>query len=490
MRAIRRAVQLIALAAFIATMFTAVGPQPRPHGEPFLRLDPLAALTAALSPAHTALAVLLPAAALLLFTGLFGRFFCGWLCPLGTSIDLTDHLLLRRVRKRDHLNRPSLKYYILAATLVATALGARMVWLADPIPLLSRAWATCIAPALLRAVPALPASLGREGIGIGVTPPIAGEGVAATVVLVGVLALGLVSRRYWCRTLCPLGALLGLVGRLGLIRRHMTGGCSQCGVCGSRCKMGAIDQADCTITRTPECILCWDCVACKGVCPGRIGLTTKMAPDDPRVRLSRRKTLAALVAGAAYGGLAHLLPRRDRAPDTAIRPPGAIMRLPGGAIRPLTEAELRDRCVRCGMCMTACPTAAIQPAGFDAGVGGVLLPTMVPVVGACLPACNACGQVCPTGALAQFSIEEKSRIRIGLARVHQDRCLSWRRGDDYTHCLTCASVCPYGAVERLSDGGQERPRVNSAVCVGCGTCEHNCPARPLRAITVSRRPSA
>ena len=152
----------------------------------------------------------------------------------------------------------------------------------------------------------------------------------------------------------------------------------------------------------------------------------------------------------------------------------------------MSEAEFRSRCARCGACMRACPTAGLQPAVAEAGWDGVFTPILVPQAGWCEKACTACGQVCPTGALQPFQVGEKPQIKLGLATVHHDRCLSWRKRDEYRRCLICAEVCPYNAAQARETEGEIRPVVSAENCTGCGQCENKCPVKPGAAIVVRR----
>ena len=66
---------------------------------------------------------------------------------------------------------------------------------------------------------------------------------------------------------------------------------------------------------------------------------------------------------------------------------------------------MTSKCVRCGECIKACPTAAIQPL-YAAGET-FWTPVIVPRTGFCQYACNACGQACPVEAIPPLPLEEK-----------------------------------------------------------------------------------
>lgn len=90
--------------------------------------------------------------------------------------------------------------------------------------------------------------------------------------------------------------------------------------------------------------------------------------------------------------------------------------------------------------------------------------------------CFACQEVCPTGAIAQLPLEQ---VKMGKATVHKERCLAW---NENKLCLICGEQCPVLAIE---GDQQHRPIVLVDKCVGCGTCEKNCPVDGEAAIRVS-----
>jgi polyferredoxin len=505
MKQLRRVVQLGFLALFVTLL---VGATARPVRAPdesslFLRADPLAMLASVLSGslhsplanARIALEPFIPALAMLGLTALFGRFFCGWICPLGTCIDLGDKALSGRKRRgrRDRGQAPRAKYYVLAGVLASAVAGGQIGWLLDPIPLLTRTFATSgygagvwlynlgvvhgrrlLLAAGIRAYP-----VGHVGFSLS---------ALVVVICLAILALGLLSRRYWCRNLCPLGALLGLVGRFGIWKRQVTERCSNCKICARSCKMNAIPRDQPRRTITPECILCYDCISCKGLKSTSIGINRLMELGaDGHVDVGKRQLIYSIGGGIAYGAVASLGLSRRALPGRLLRPPGALVRQ-DDTIAPMGERQFRELCLRCGECMRACPTHGLQPAVGQAGLDGIFTPVLVPRVGECAEACTACGDVCPSGALTRFTIPEKrDEIRIGRASVDPATCLCWQMGDNYRLCLLCVEQCPYGAVVARDRLGARRPVVDfPEKCTGCGKCEKECPVKPGAAITVSR----
>lgn len=491
---LRRLVQLVVLAGFVWLLIgTRWDPQAaRPAPPLFLRLDPLSMLMTALSPVHQLLPYFLPALVLLVLTVVLGRFFCGWICPMGTTLDIWEKLVgARSAEGQITANRPALKYYILVGVVVAALFGSQIGWLVDPIPLLTRTIATVIYPASQAAYngAVLVASPTLRAMGLRVYPVEVHRfalAIPTAVLFAAILALSLLTRRYWCRTLCPLGALLGFFGRWAVWRRYATG-CLGCKRCVGQCKMGAIPADNPAATQSAECILCYDCLVCPQPGIADIGLKVRSDGHITAIGATRRRLVLSALAGAAYGTAVAAAATRRPMRDKLIRPPGAIKRTAAGRIERLTEAEFRAACVRCGNCMKVCVTGGLQPALFEAGWDGIYTPVLVPVIGWCEQKCNACGQVCPSGALIPFDVREKHQIKLGRAYVDQSKCLAWRRGNLYKECLVCKECCPYGAVQLLEIEGRMRPAVNEERCVGCGQCENKCPVTPERAIRVQRK---
>ena len=126
--------------------------------------------------------------------------------------------------------------------------------------------------------------------------------------------------------------------------------------------------------------------------------------------------------------------------------------------------------MHCGQCIKVCPHNALQLALFEAGLEGVWTPILVPRLGYCDYSCNACGQVCPSGAIPPLSLEEKRKAVIGTAVVDVDRCIV---------CRTCYHQCPVDAIEVVEVEGKSGRflKVAPERCIGCGICEYVCPIR-------------
>ena len=461
----------------------------------FLETDPLIAIANALA-THALYRGLLWSLAIVIPTMFLGRFFCGWICPLGTLHHLVSNIRSERKlgRQRIASNRykpwQAFKYYLLFALLVAAFLGSALVGLLDPIALSVRSFALSILPSSNYALPVTAVSSFKQAY--------FRQGFPIGAIFIVILALNLLITRLWCRALCPLGALLGLASRWSILglRKHEAH-CADCNRCLLHCQ-GGDDPIPGVPWRKAECVLCMNCV---GDCPDG-GIQFRFFPpvQGPGAiegaDLQRRKVLTGLAAGAVTLPLLRANTGLTAEPhERLIRPPAA-----------LDEKPFLARCIRCGECMKVCPNNALHPALTEAGWEGIWTPVLVPRVGYCEPSCTLCGEVCPTGAIREFTSKEKAwtgapsapgadipPIRLGTAFYDRGRCLPWAMATD---CIVCEEWCPtspkavYLQSAEVTDatGNTRRvrqPYVDPEHCVGCGACEFACPVRDRPAVYVT-----
>jgi polyferredoxin len=479
----------------------------------FFQIDPLVMISNALS-SHALYAGLLWGLVILIPTMFLGRFFCGWICPLGSIHHFFSNLQSERKRGKQLIdsNRykrwQTIKYYLLFTLLVAALLGTGVIGWLDPLSLLVRSLGLSILPgigyALRSVIDALEHShfdsvqaIGRGvhfvlgGMPFSIKQPYFHQGIWLGAIFVFLLALNFRITRFWCRALCPLGALLGIASRwsvLGLVKREQN--CNDCNRCLMHCQ-GGDDPIGGVPWRQPECHLCLNCV--EG-CPEH-GLQFTFFPTQASkgVNLQRRKVLTGLGAGAA------IVPLMRSTPGFAVERPERLLRPPGA----LDEDYFLSRCIRCGECMKVCPNNALHPALNESGLEGLWSPVMVPRIGYCETSCVLCSQVCPTGAIWQITPKEKNwdagniqdanPIRVGTAFYDRGRCLPWAMA---TECIVCEEWCPTSpkaiylrpadVVDAAGRVKQVRqPYLDPARCVGCGACEYACPVQDRPAVYVT-----
>ncbi len=484
MRKIRIASQIVFFVLFVSTFFF-ITRFPTGYVLPapwFLRLNPLVSLTTSIAARTIILPMVVMGLVMALLTVVFGRFFCGFICPLGACIDFSDRYLIGKARspkRRPPTHVRRLKYVLLLAVAVPALFGAVFPLFMDPVSVLTRIAALVLNPLLgVMKADAVQAGriLGIEHFHTVVVDVPLVYGTAGTLLLAfAVFAGGFWDRRFWCQYVCPSGAFFGLLGRFALFRRTVRAeSCNNCKRCTRCCPTRAIDPERVERTSVPECIVCGRCTDLKHGC-SRFAFVKPVRGATDGADMRRRTVLAGVAGGLALLPVfrANALSRRTEQ-GRLIRPPGA-----------LPENEFLARCIGCGNCIKACPTQALQPCSTEDGMHRLFTPKLVPGVGACEESCHLCGYACPTGAIRRLPHDEKEFAKIGTAVLDRHRCLAWSQNKE---CLVCDEVCPYNAIQarvaQTTKGPFKVPVVFEDRCIGCGMCEHHCPVSVKAAIVV------
>jgi len=183
--------------------------------------------------------------------------FCSWLCPVGTfseALARSGKMIFRRIfRLPRWLDIPlrGLKYLLLAFFLfIIGAMPAAAIheFMATPYGLIAD-------------VKML--NFFRD------------MSQTATIVLVALVLLSVLIESFWCRYLCPYGALMGLVSLLSPLKiRRNSAACIECAKCAHVCPAGLpVDRL--VKIRSVECTAC---MACVSTCPSEGGLRFSLPP--------------------------------------------------------------------------------------------------------------------------------------------------------------------------------------------------------------------
>jgi polyferredoxin len=436
-----------------------------------------------------ALAVSGTALAVLIVSALVGRVYCSVVCPLGILQDVVARAanLFRRkklfLRHRQPDNK--LRHTILVVVSVSVAVGWGgfvLAWL-DPYSNFGRIAAALFRPPVIytnNLVADLFKHFGSSAIPrVGV--PWAGLGVFLPPLLIGTLIVIMAAwrGRLYCNTICPVGALLGLVAKFSLWKLTIDQAvCKKCGDCLRACKAQCINLRAGEIDFT-RCVACYNCVS---VCDERginyrfqnpfKNLRVKPAAAAARPDPGRRQFIAATVSGALAAGTG-ITVSGDHKFINAVLPPGAQDR-----------RRFLDKCTACQLCVSACPSHVLEPSFLEyASVSGFMKPRLNFNHSFCNINCTTCGEVCPDRALLPLTVTQKQTARIGLAIFDHQECIIYRDG---TACGACAEHCPTAALQiRKTDKFRDPlPVVDEQYCIGCGACQYACPALPKKAITI------
>jgi polyferredoxin len=438
----------------------------------------------------------------IVITAIFGRFFCGWFCPLGAVMDFWAWILkafkFRKFREGEPSKSVNVKYVILGVVFIFSFIGIQIAWALDPIAVFVRTfsfdfhpWVNSLVNAAFAKSMVLlgyPAWLDSafnwlDQTILSAKVPVFPHSFAILALFVFILATVLIKRRFWCRYVCPLGGLLAVFAKLAPYKRVVRSCRENCSLCSQVCRMNAITESNTYIKQ--ECILCMDCTR---LCPNqdssfsfRPAEAAVEGPAPDKMSGISRFDFLVWITGIMLllTGFSKKQEEKNDMPfrtKPVVRPPGA-----------LDEPEFVKRCIRCGNCMKVCITNVLQPCVFESGLDGIWTPRLDMNIGYCENRCNLCTRVCPTGAIKKLEVEDKVVYRLGTAYIDHNICVPWSKGEN---CLVCEEHCPVPSkaikVIKENRAGKDvmLPIIDADLCIGCGICQHTCPTRPKRAVTV------
>lgn len=438
--------------------------------------------------------------ALVALTLVFGRIYCSVLCPLGIFQDLMASLRRKKNRYSYSPELRRLRYGMLVLFVIAMTAGVgAFVALLAPYSSYGRMVQNLLQPVWIAGNNLLAGvaehydsyAFYRVDVWIRSLPTFI---IAATSFLfVSVLALR--GGRTYCNTICPVGTVLSFFARFSWLKicfdeQH----CRKCGKCSRNCKASCIDYKTMTVDYS-RCVVCGNCLEqCafdslhykhpKSASPLQKSeddpsSATPAAPADP----SRRHFLLGIAMASTAvvvaqkekkvdGGLAAIEDKAEPHRRQPVTPPGSC-----------SAKNMQQRCTACQLCVSECPNGVLVP---STALLTLMQPAMSYVRGYCRPECHRCSEVCPTGAIKPITLAEKSSTQIGHAVLVRPNCVPLTDG---VECGNCARHCPVGAITMVpsdpdDDLSPSVPTVDETRCIGCGACEHLCPARPFPAIYV------
>ncbi|MEN8153963.1 MAG: 4Fe-4S dicluster domain-containing protein [Acidobacteriota bacterium] len=457
------------------------------YSDYFFYFDPLLLIINFLA-THTLAAIFLLSLIPVFLTLIFGRFFCGWICPMGTINHFFSWIFRRKKTSGVEVVEKKLlklKYIILLFVIVMTIFGTNIGGWFDPFSLLTRSTTLVVNPSV-NYLTETTLKAGAKDTGIlakGLKPvynfakekvlPNKKRGYLQSVLIGIIFFLIIISnyykRRFYCNYICPLGALYGLISKFSLLNLRVdTKSCKECNICSSGCTYNGSPFKD---YLKSECMVCYNCE--DDCTPDSITTEFRFkGVERNKIDLGRRRMSGSIVSGIFLSSLPRISGVSISKTHPFERPPGSV-----------TEDEFLDKCIRCGECMQACPTNFIQPAFFETGIDGIWTPILEALTGYCEYECNRCTQVCPTNAIEKLTLEQKKEFKIGTAVIDKDRCYTY--ADGY-NCAVCEEHCPvpekairFREVDTWNFEGKlvkvKQIYVIPDLCIGCGICENVCP---------------
>lgn len=505
MRRVRIFSQILFLLLFLFLFILSRYPFDHKTGlEWMIRFSPLSLLFFLFS-GHGIPLFLLAGLIILLSSIFIGRYFCGWVCPLGTTLDGFYRLFVPKKRRfsgnAGDVKWKRVKYIGLLAFAVMAAGGFSIWGMLDPLSIFTRITTLVFYPVFTEAMEfslitaekfswlESPVMMLHDWYKQWIMPEEqfhTTELFLTLILIFGIFGGEFIRRRFWCRYICPAGAFLGILSSFRFYERMVKPSCTSCNLCQTNCKMGAIPVEEIGRTSKLECIECFNCGS---KCPPKnssIEFRWRWKPYFTSPDLTRRQFLATTGASALIFMGFNTLKRDPVHHATLLRPPGVE-----------DEQDFMDKCIRCMACVRICASngKCLQPTGLEYGIENLWTPIARMRLGYCEYNCNLCMEVCPTGAIPTMSLKDKQQFVMGMAYFDKDLCIPYAENRD---CIVCEEHCPlpdkaikFQEREALLPDGTRRmvkyPYVDYHLCIGCGICENKCPLQGKPGIFVIRK---
>lgn len=209
-------------------------------------------------------------------TLLLGRFFCGWMCAFGSFTDFIYLIFHKLFKNKIRMNEQADKYmkgikYIVLVVLIAAVWSFNVTIFNTTNP-----WDAF----------GMLASVGKAPDFAYVATNL----TAGFIILLAIIIASIFIERFFCRYLCPIGAIFAIVSKLkvGKIKKN-SAQCGKCRICTNNCAMG-IPLYKIDVVNSGECINCMKCIT---VCP-RSNPSYTIAKNDVRPILIGAATVAVM----------------------------------------------------------------------------------------------------------------------------------------------------------------------------------------------------
>lgn len=429
---------------------------------------------------------------ILILVILFGRIYCSSICPIGTLQDIISNF---SGRIKNHFFGWSkglnwLRYTILIIAVFSIPfIGVFLIGLLDPFSNFGRIVTNLIRPLfiLLNNLLALILEFGNYYIIYPVDiKEISIAGIIFSVaIFLTLLLMSIKKGRLFCNTICPVGALLGLISRLSIFKIKINKDeCDSCGMCETVCKAECINP-DTKEIDFERCVICFNCIRdCPTTAINYYKESKEVNEKGNLFSKGRRKfifdlySLVGLLSGLSFAQV-KIIPEKESTIVVnrlaAVTPPGS------NNINHFTST-----CTACHLCISVCPTQVLQPSILHYGLQGFLQPRMDYITNFCNYECVRCTEICPTGALEKLLPENKKLIQLGKSIFVKENCIV---ETEKKECGACSEHCPTKAVRMIPyENNLNIPEVKNEYCVGCGACEFACPTKPYKAIYIDGNP--